>query len=253
MAADSGIKQAKVTRPDLPAISSETEGYSIRYRVVSEDKNRVSHWSPVYLIKPEYTFVVGSVRFSSGNQIANFTWDAVTVLKDIATIQTINNKVLHSKIATITTAGAHYMKVGDWVTISGVDATFNGTYQLTAVTANTFSYYKDHGNIASAVVNPLGTYKRNSVISKTNEYDIWVRWDRNDGGDWAYKERVAGTTVSFPHQSTYTINNVIQSSAPNRISVEIYLKGYPLKRGDGVPLASGTPFLKVYRLLNATI
>jgi len=253
MSADSGIKKAKVAVGDLPPISSETEGYSIRYRIVSEDKNRVSHWSPVYLIKPEYTFVPGSIRFSSGNQIANFTWDAVTVLKDIATIQTINNKVLHSKIATLTTAGAHYMKIGDWVTISGVDATFNGTYQLTAVTANTFSYYKDHGNIASAAVSPLGTYKRNSEISKTNEYDIWVRWDRNDGGDWVYKERVAGTTVSFPHQSTYTINNVVQSSAPNRISVEIYLKGYPLKRGDGVPLASGTPFLKVYRLLNATI
>jgi hypothetical protein len=253
MAADSGIKKAKIVRADLPAISSETEGYSIRYRIVSEDKNRVSHWSPVYLIKPEYTFVIGSVRFSSGNQIANFTWDAVTVLKDIATVQTINNKVLNSKIATLTTAGAHYMKVGDWVTIYGVDATFNGTYQLTAVTANTFSYYKDNGNIASAAVSPLGTYKRNSVISKTNEYDIWVRWDRNDGGDWTYKERVAGTTVSFPHQSTYTINNVVQSSAPNRISVEIYLKGYPIKRGDGVPLASGTPFLKVYRLLNATI
>jgi hypothetical protein len=253
MTADSGIKKAKILRADLPAISSETEGYSIRYRIVSEDKNRVSHWSPVYLIKPEHTFVVGSVRFSSGNQIANFTWDAATVLKDIATVQTINNKVLHSKIATLTTAGAHYMKIGDWVTISGVDATFNGTYQLTAVTANTFSYYKDHGNIASAAVSPLGTYKRNSEISKTNEYDIWVRWDRNDGGDWVYKERVAGTTVSFPHQSTYTINNVVQSSAPNRISVEIYLKGYPLKRGDGVPLASGTPFLKVYRLLNETI
>ena len=253
MTADSGIKKAKILRADLPAISSETEGYSIRYRIVSEDKNRVSHWSPVYLIKPEHTFVVGSVRFSSGNQIANFTWDAATVLKDIATVQTINNKVLHSKIATLTTAGAHYMKIGDWVTISGVDATFNGTYQLTAVTANTFSYYKDHGNIASAAVSPLGTYKRNSEISKTNEYDIWVRWDRNDGGDWTYKERVAGTTVSFPHQSTYTINNVVQSSAPNRISVEIYLKGYPIKRGDGVPLASGTPFLKVYRLLNATI
>jgi hypothetical protein len=59
---------------------------------VSEDKNRVSHWSPVYLIQPEYTFVVGSIRFSSGNQIANFTWDAVTVLKDIATVQTINKK-----------------------------------------------------------------------------------------------------------------------------------------------------------------
>lgn len=253
MPADSGIKKAKIAVGDLPAISSETEGYSIRYRVVSEDKNRVSHWSPVYLIKPEYTFVPGSIKFSSGSQVANVIWDAVTVLKDTATVQTINNKILNTNIATLTTSGAHYMKVGDWVTVSGVDSTFNGTYQLTAVTANTFSYYKNNGNISSAAVSPLGTYKRNSVISKSHEYDIWVRWDRSDGGDWLYKERIDGTNISFPHQSTYTINDVVQSSAPNRLSVEVYLKGYPLKRGDGVPLASGTPFLKVYRLLNETI
>lgn len=253
MAADSGIKKAKVPYADIPPISSETQGYSIRYRVVSEDKNRVSHWSPLYLLKPEYTFVPGSIKFSSGSQVANITWDAVPVLKDTATIQQISNKVLSSDIATLTTSGAHYMKIGDWVTASGVDATFNGTYQLTAVTANTFSYHKDVGNVASTAVSPLGTYKRNSEISKTHEYDIWVRWDRNDGGDWVYKQRIDGTNISFPHQSTYTINNVVQASAPNRLSVEVFLKGYPITRGDGVPLASGTPFLKVYRLLNETI
>jgi hypothetical protein len=253
MSADSGIKKAKIAVGDLPPISSETEGYSIRYRIVSEDKNRVSHWSPLYLIKPEYKFVPGSIRFSSSGQVANITWDAVTVLKDTATIQSINNKALQTNIATITTSGAHYMKVGDWVTVSGVDSTFNGTYQLSAVTANTFSYYKNNGNIASTAVSPLGTYKRNSVISKSHEYDIWVRWDRNDGGDWVYKERIDSTNISFPHQSTYTINGVIQSSAPNRVSIEIFLKGYPIARGDGAPLESGTPFLKVYRLLNETI
>jgi hypothetical protein len=253
MSADSGIKKAKVLVADIPPISSETEGYSLRYRVVSEDKNRVSHWSPLYLIKPEHTFVPGSIKFSSGNQVANVTWDAITILKDTATVQQINNKVLSSDIATLTTSGAHYMKTGDWVTISGVDSTFNGTYQLTSVTANTFSYYKDTGNVSSTVVTPLGTYKTNSIIRKASEYDIWVRWDRNDGGDWVYKERITSTSISFPNASTYTINNVIQASAPNRLSIEIFLKGFPISRGDGVPLASGTPFLKVYRLLNETI
>jgi len=253
MAIDPGIKKAKIPVNELPPINSETEGYSLRYRVISEDKNRVSHWSPLYLVQPEYTYVPGSIKFSSGGQVANITWDSVTVLKDTATIQEINNKVLNTNIATLTTSGAHYMKVGDWVTVSGVNATFNGTYEITAATANTFSYYKNTGNVASSAVTPLGTYKRNSVIQKAKEYDIWVRWDRNDGGDWAYKERIEGTSISFPHQSIYTINGVVQASAPNRVSFEIFLKGYPITRGDGVPLATGTPFLKVYRLLNETI
>jgi hypothetical protein len=253
MTVDSGIKKAKVSINDLPPISSETGGYSIRYRVISEDKNRVSHWSPVSLVAPEYTYVPGSIKFSSGNQVANITWDAITVLKDITTVQEINNKALNTNIATLTTAGAHYMKVGDWVTVSGVDATFNGTYQLSAVTTKTFSYYKNTGNVASTAVSPLGTYKSNALIRQAHEYDIWVRWDRNDNGDWFYKQRIDGTNLSFPHQSTYTINNIIQSSAPNRLSVEVFLKGYPITRADGVPLATGTPFLKVYRLLNETI
>lgn len=253
MSIDPGIKKAKISVDDLPSINSSTGGYSVRYRVISEDKNRVSHWSPVHLVRPEYTFVPGLIKFSSGNQIANITWDSVTILKDTATVQQINNKVLNSNIATLTTSGAHYMKVGEWVTVSGVNATFNGTYELTAVTANTFSYYKNTGNVGSSAVNPLGTYKRNSIMSKPKEYDVWLRWDRNDNGDWYYKERIEGTSVSFPHQSTYTINNVIQASAPNRLSIEIFLKGQPVSRGDGVPLVSGTPFLKVYRLLNETI
>ena len=253
MTIDAGIKKAKIPVNELPPISSETEGYSLRYRVVSEDKNRVSHWSPLYLVKPEYTYVPGSIQFNSSNQVANITWDSVTVLKDIATVQEINNKSLSSDIATLTTAGAHYMKVGDWVTVSGVDSTFNGTYEITAVTTNTFSYYKDHGNVSSTAVSPLGTYKRNSIIQKAHEYDIWIRWDRGDSGDWVYKQRIDGTNISFPHQSIYTINNVVQSQAPNRVSIEVFLKGYPITRADGVPLAAGTPFLKVYRLLNETI
>lgn len=47
--ADAGIKKATIKYADLPNISVDEDGpfYSIRYRVVSEDKNRVSHWSEI--------------------------------------------------------------------------------------------------------------------------------------------------------------------------------------------------------------
>jgi len=214
--ADSGIKKYRQEYADLPPISSETEGYSIRYRIISEDRNRVSHWSPVYLIIPDYTYV----------------------------------PELNNDLATITTTGAHYMAVDDWVTVEGVDSTFNGTYKINAVTTNTFTYYKDNGNIPSTPVSPAGTYKTNSLIRNATGYDIWLRWDRNDGGDWVYKERIQTTSISYPHPSFYTINGVVQPSAPNRLSVEVYLTGQPIARADG---AAGTPFLKVYRMLNQTI
>jgi hypothetical protein len=56
--------------------------------------------------------------------------------------------------------------------------------------------------------------------------------------------------LSIPVPSTYTVNGVVQPSPPNRMSVEVYLPGYPIQRSDG---AAGTPFLKVYRLLNQTV
>jgi hypothetical protein len=248
--ADANIKKLKISQSDMPPINSVDEGYNLRYRIISEDRNRLSHWSPIYLIEPQYTFVPGNIQFGSGAQISNFVWDPVTILKNKTSVSNITNKQLTSDLATLTTSAAHYMSVADWVTVEGVDATFNGTYKINAVTTTTFSYYKDSGNVASTPVSPSGTYKTNSLVGNATGYDIWLRWDRNDGGDWIYKERIQTTSVSYPHASFYTINGVVQPSAPNRLSIEIYLTGSPIARSDG---AAGTPFLKVYRLLNETI
>lgn len=248
--ADLGIKKYRQPYVNLPPINSETEGYSIRYRIISEDRNRVSHWSPIYVVVPDYTYVPGTIEFNSANQVANFTWDPVIILKNKTTISNITNKELTNDLATLTTASAHYMLVNDWVTVEGVDSTFNGTYKINAVTTNTFSYYKDHGNIISTPVSPSGTYKTNSLIANATGYDVWLRWDRGDNGDWVYKERIQTTAVSYPHVNFYTIGGVVQSQAPNKLSIEVYLTGQPITREDGAP---GTPFLKVYRTLNQTI
>ena len=242
-------KQLRIPRNELPPVESDNV-YSVRFRVISEDKNRFSHWSPVYLLVPEYTYVPGTIEYNSANQVASFTWDPVTILKNKKIVSDITNKQLTNDLATLTTTDAHYMNVDDWVTVEGVDSTFNGTYKINAITTNTFTYYKDHGNISSAAVSPAGTYKTNSLVANATGYDIWLRWDRHDGGDWLYKERIQTTSVSYPHVSFYTINGVVQPQAPNRLSIEIYLTGQPITRADG---AAGTPFLKVYRMLNQTI
>ena len=70
---------------------------------------------------------------------------------------TVNNKALTSNVATLTTAAAHNFLVGDRITVAGVDATFNGTYALTAVSSTTFSYAKTASNVTSAAVSPTGT------------------------------------------------------------------------------------------------
>ena len=68
----------------------------------------------------------------------------------------VTNKALTSNVATLT-ANAHGFAAGMTVEVSGVDATFNGSYTITAVTANTFSYAKTAGNVTSTPVSPAGT------------------------------------------------------------------------------------------------
>jgi hypothetical protein len=43
------VKKVTIQKKDLPPLSPDGE-YLIRYRVISEDKNRTSHWSPIYTL-----------------------------------------------------------------------------------------------------------------------------------------------------------------------------------------------------------
>jgi hypothetical protein len=70
----------------------------------------------------------------------------------------INNKALTTNVATLTTTAAHGLAVGYQITITGVDATFNGEYKITGVpTTTTFTYAKTASDVPSAVVSPVGT------------------------------------------------------------------------------------------------
>jgi hypothetical protein len=156
--ADLGIKKIRIRQENLPSIDVNEQGYVLRYRIVSDDKNRVSQWSPINIIVPDYTYVSGDISFNKSGQVATFAWDSVSIQKN--------------------------------------------------------------GN----------------EIRKAHEFDIWVRWDRNDSGDWLYKQRIDGTSISFPIPDTYTIGGVVQGSAPNKASLEIYLKGNPITRDSNLLL-----------------
>jgi hypothetical protein len=70
----------------------------------------------------------------------------------------ISNKALTSNVATLTTTAVHGLCTGMEIVITGVDATFNGTYRITGVpTTTTFTYAKTAANVASTAVSPVGT------------------------------------------------------------------------------------------------
>jgi len=158
--ADKEIKKAKINYDSLPDINPLLEGHIVRYRIISEDKNRTSHWSPTHLIKPDYTYVTGNIAHNKAGSLVSLVWDAVKLTKD------------------------------------------------------------------------------GSVVKVATEYDVWVRWDKNDGGDWIYVSRSNGSNISVLLPDTYFIFGIDQEEAPNKLSVEVYLKGNPIMRD--------VDFLKVY-------
>jgi hypothetical protein len=65
--------------------------------------------------------------------------------------KSVSNKALTSNVATLTTSATHGFAVGDIAVITGVDATFNGTYYVKAVpTTTTFTFDKTNANVTSA-------------------------------------------------------------------------------------------------------
>ena len=65
-------------------------------------------------------------------------------------VANISNKALTNNVATLTTSAAHGFTSGFQVLVTGVDATFNGTYTITGTTSNTFTYAKTAANVTSA-------------------------------------------------------------------------------------------------------
>lgn len=87
----------------------------------------------------------------------------------------ISNKALTNNVATLTTTLTHNLKVGETVLVSGVTdntVTFNGTFVVTAVTSNTFSYALVGPTVGSAPVSPNGAVTLiavKDIVCLTNE------------------------------------------------------------------------------------
>lgn len=90
---------------------------------------------------------------------------------------TVTNTQITDNVATITTSAAHGFLAGDVVVISGVNATYNGTYVIRNAGATTFTYSKTNANVASAPA--TGTAQRTG----SRRYTGLVR----DASDGVYK------------------------------------------------------------------
>lgn len=156
------VKRVTVEKQSLPPLSPDGE-YIIRYRIISEDKNRTSHWSPIY--KVNVTPFISSV---SGNLLVNenlitVAWGETGLRPSYDVFIKFNfdieHKSLTSNVASIVTKELSNIAVGDTITVSGIDSTFNGVHKVTGVvpSTKTIRYNKIATDVAYSGANGSAT------------------------------------------------------------------------------------------------
>lgn len=89
----SGKLKAKILEKDLPPVtyfSDGTYGYNVRYRIASEDRNRLSHYSPIQRVVTNYELqkppgvAQTDLEILTAGPYVNLVWDPITVLDRIS-------------------------------------------------------------------------------------------------------------------------------------------------------------------------
>jgi hypothetical protein len=118
-----------------------------------------------------YTLPVSDV-YNKVNPIKGVAYQKIVkmVRADQDQTYTVTNKALNSSNVATLTIGTHSLQVGQTVSISGVDTTFNGTFVITAVTSTTFSYTLVAGAVSStASSGSVMALTVNDIVCSENE------------------------------------------------------------------------------------
>lgn len=123
---------------------------------------------------------------------------------------TVSNKALTGNVATLTTSAAHGFVVGEQVIVSGVDATFNGTYTIASVpSATTFTYSKTAADVVSAAATGTALSTRITAAAGT------------------FAEEDPGRTISGAGIPAGATLASVQSDTTARLSVAATAAGSP--------------------------
>lgn len=136
--ADKNIKKVIITKNSLPAVDADLT-YNVRYRIISEDKNRLSYWSKIYNIAstPVTPITDFAITTDNTNRLVNVTWNPGSYANE--------------------TTFDIYIK---WVGQAGVEANYN--YEYITTTTNNF-YSTVHPLTLTNPTNPLLTTQTKKV------------------------------------------------------------------------------------------
>ena len=140
----------RVPRNEFPELDAYTSKIFLKYRIVSEDRNRLSYWSPIFEIDPQISFVPGSLT-QPGAIIGTKNTGYITLAWDEATIYGTSNGqyTLFSELLDydvwVQYTGNGGENAGPWVHKERIRTT-----SLNLITPPTYQYIDSNGNTQSA-------------------------------------------------------------------------------------------------------
>lgn len=120
-----------------------TQKYNVRYRILSDNQNNLSYWSPIFQVDPQIIFwpglieVPGIIRVEKvGSKIVSATWDSVGLYKDVSGTLT-NIGELSEYDVWIKWAGSSGTNPSNWI--------YKERISSTSVNINVPASYMDSG------------------------------------------------------------------------------------------------------------
>ena len=145
-------------------------------------------------------------------------WDEYDVDKVFPRITvSITTKALTSNVATLTTSVDHGLSIGMQITVSGVDATFNGEYRITTIpTSTTLTYAKTASNVSPTAVSPAGTGTAEVIhfidyISGT-DYPVYAICDDGVYAYWVTRILDAGVDKTVMYKKLLTDDSSVAAT-----------------------------------------
>jgi hypothetical protein len=178
----------------LASFSGDLTSLNGRFKIIDQGTGYISVYS-TRVLAGTYTSSLGSVvlyskiqKFKVGDTFNNMSFSSETgSLKLTGTINAhsgnfinrvyvgqaatsfyVFRKKLAANVATLTTTVPHSFSIGDIVTVTGVDATFDGSYTIISpTTSNTFSYAKVASPVAQTDLVNFASASTNSSVDGT--------------------------------------------------------------------------------------
>lgn len=98
-----------------------TQKYNVRYRIITENQNNLSTWSPIFEVDPEFLFQGGTIEVPGrifldkiGGRYVAITWDPASIYKEVeGSLKYLSN--LNSYDIWIRWAGTAGVNPSEWI------------------------------------------------------------------------------------------------------------------------------------------